>query len=139
MGGRRPRDRGASAVEFAIVLPVMLLIIGALVDFGRALYTQVVLTNSAREGVRAVVMGAANTGVEQRTRAAAIGLSTSSPTLAVLPPADGLCTSTPGSLATLGVVYQFDWLLLKPAMNLIRAGSALPPTLSASAVMQCGG
>jgi Flp pilus assembly protein TadG len=39
-------------VEFAIVLPVLLLLILGIVDFGRALYTKNNLTAAVREGAR---------------------------------------------------------------------------------------
>lgn len=46
---------GQGLVEFALMLPIfMLLVIGA-VDFGMAFYTKVVLTNSAREGANYMV------------------------------------------------------------------------------------
>ncbi len=41
----------------AIVLPLLLLVVGGLVDFGRAYYINVVITNAAREGARMVAMG----------------------------------------------------------------------------------
>lgn len=45
-------DRATAMVEFAIVLPVLLLIVFGIVDFGRALYTLNDLTAAAREGAR---------------------------------------------------------------------------------------
>ena len=47
---RRRRTRGQSLVEFALVLPVMLLIIMVGVDFGRAFLGWVNLQNSSRLG-----------------------------------------------------------------------------------------
>lgn len=44
--------RGAAMVEFAIVLPIILLVSFAIVDFGRALYTVNNLTAAVREGAR---------------------------------------------------------------------------------------
>lgn len=49
-------ERGAAAVEMALMLPVLILLIGGIVDFGRAYYTQIMLTNAAREGARAAVV-----------------------------------------------------------------------------------
>ncbi len=43
---------GQSMVEFALTLPVLLLIMLAIFDMGRAVYAQNVLTNAAREGAR---------------------------------------------------------------------------------------
>lgn len=45
-------ERAAAMVEFAIVLPVLLLIVFGIVDFGRALYTANNLTSAVREGAR---------------------------------------------------------------------------------------
>ena len=44
--------RGAAMVEFAIVLPIILLMVFGIVDFGRALYTVNNLTAAVREGAR---------------------------------------------------------------------------------------
>jgi len=49
---RAARDRGAVAVEFALILPVLLLIVVGTIEFGRV-YSQVqVYNSSAREGAR---------------------------------------------------------------------------------------
>ena len=45
-------DRGAAAVEFALLLPLLLMIVFGMIDFGRAFHTQIMLTQAAREGVR---------------------------------------------------------------------------------------
>lgn len=49
---RRDRhdSRGQSLVEFALILPVFLLIVMVAVDFGRAFYSWVTITNAARVG-----------------------------------------------------------------------------------------
>ncbi len=49
----RATDTGQSLVEFAMVLPLFLVLLFALVDFGRAFYGWLVITNAAREGARA--------------------------------------------------------------------------------------
>ena len=46
------RERGQSLVETAIVLPILLLLLAAVIDFGRAFDAYIVLTNAAREGAR---------------------------------------------------------------------------------------
>lgn len=45
-------DNAAALVEFAIVLPILLLFVFGIVDFGRALYTANNLTSAVREGAR---------------------------------------------------------------------------------------
>jgi Flp pilus assembly protein TadG len=46
------RERGQSLVEFAIILPVLLLLVVGTVDLGMGFRTYITLTNAAREGVR---------------------------------------------------------------------------------------
>ncbi len=48
----RRRSRGQSLVEFAVVLPVFLLILSGIMDFGFLLYSRMTVINAAREGAR---------------------------------------------------------------------------------------
>ncbi len=70
MISRRSRgERGASAVEFALVaLPLMTMVFGAL-EFGLAIQARTLAGNAAREGVRIASLG----GTEAEVRAAALG------------------------------------------------------------------
>lgn len=45
-------ERGASAVEFALLLPVLMIILFGIIEFSMALYRQAILTNASREGAR---------------------------------------------------------------------------------------
>jgi Flp pilus assembly protein TadG len=45
-------DHGAVAVEFAILLPVFLLLVFGILDFGHGLYMKHMVTNASREGAR---------------------------------------------------------------------------------------
>jgi Flp pilus assembly protein TadG len=49
----RETDAGQTLVEFSMILPIMLILLFALVDFGRGFYTWLLVTNAAREGARA--------------------------------------------------------------------------------------
>ncbi len=46
------RERGSQMVELAIVLPVILMLLGATAEFGRFFYTYATLTNAVRAGAR---------------------------------------------------------------------------------------
>ena len=46
-------ERGVAAVEFALVLPLLLILMFGIVEFGLAWYSKQVLTNASREGARA--------------------------------------------------------------------------------------
>jgi Flp pilus assembly protein TadG len=52
------REAGGAAAEFAIILPLLMLILFGIVEFGLLLYNKQVLTNASREGARAgIVVG----------------------------------------------------------------------------------
>ncbi|WLI87756.1 TadE/TadG family type IV pilus assembly protein [Massilia sp. R2A-15] len=52
-----PKCRGSAAVEFAILLPLLLLLALALVDIGRAIQVNLVLINLSREGANVASRG----------------------------------------------------------------------------------
>lgn len=52
MRKRRQAERGNVALEFALVLPVLLLFVGGIIDFGRAYWFKQTLTWASREGAR---------------------------------------------------------------------------------------
>ncbi|MEW6659124.1 MAG: TadE/TadG family type IV pilus assembly protein [Thermodesulfobacteriota bacterium] len=52
MGSKDQSQRGASAVEFAIMAPLFIAVLFAIVEFGLILYTQSMLTHASREGAR---------------------------------------------------------------------------------------
>ena len=56
---RRPktqRQRGAAAVEFALILPILLALLVGGIDASLALYDKAVITNASREGARAGIV-----------------------------------------------------------------------------------
>jgi Flp pilus assembly protein TadG len=58
---RRYRQ-GAAAVEFAVVAPVFFLMVLAMIEYGRMVMVQQIITNGAREGARSAVLDGATTG-----------------------------------------------------------------------------
>ena len=51
-------QKGVAAIEFAIVLPLLMMIIFGIIEFGLLMYDKQVITNASREGARAgVVVG----------------------------------------------------------------------------------
>lgn len=53
---RRLSERGAVAAEFALLLPVLLMILFGIIEFGMIMYSREVVTNAAREGARAGIV-----------------------------------------------------------------------------------
>lgn len=57
----RKDDRGTAAIEFGLVLPLLMLILVGIIDFGNIYFTRLAMTNAAREGARVgVTMNEAN-------------------------------------------------------------------------------
>lgn len=50
-------ERGAAAVEFALVIPLVILLVLGAIDFGLLLQARAQAANAAREGVRAAALG----------------------------------------------------------------------------------
>ena len=53
---KKLRQRGAQAVEFALVLPFLILIIFAVLDFFLIAYNKAVITNASREAARRAIL-----------------------------------------------------------------------------------
>jgi Flp pilus assembly protein TadG len=49
-------QRGAAVVEFALILPILLLLLVGTIDASLALYDKAVITNASREGARAGIV-----------------------------------------------------------------------------------
>ena len=135
------KERGAAAVEMAIVLPLLLLVIGGLVDFGRAFYLNAVITNASREGARMVAMNystaTANTRVDAAATSAMLGGLTKTVTYTTCPNAAGAATATV-SIPTGAANNQFHWLVLNVIPSFF-GGSVPIPNLSATGSMRCNG
>ncbi|ACB85885.1 TadE/TadG family type IV pilus assembly protein [Natranaerobius thermophilus] len=54
------RERGQALVELAFVLPVLLLLVFGIIEFGSIFHAQLTLNNASREGARHGVLIAAN-------------------------------------------------------------------------------
>jgi Flp pilus assembly protein TadG len=132
LSGRDTPDRGAAAVEFALVLPLLLLILFGIIDFGRALNAQITLTQAAREGARLAALG--QPGVVSRTQAAATGLSPVDVSVASCPANAG-----PADNAVVTASYTFSFITPVGAIAGLFGGSGFgsPITLTAQGVMPC--
>jgi Flp pilus assembly protein TadG len=74
----RKKSEGQSIVEFALVLPVLLLLIFAIVEFGIIFNAYVTVVSSAREGARYGLIGNRNADeIKERVKQTAGMLDTS--------------------------------------------------------------
>lgn len=58
----RRNRRGAAAVEFAVVAPLFFLLVFGMIEFGRMVMVQQIITNGSREGARIAVLDGATSG-----------------------------------------------------------------------------
>jgi Flp pilus assembly protein TadG len=124
---RRNKDSGAAAVELALVLPFLLLLVCGIVDFGRAYNAHMTLTNAAREGVRVFALGGTQEEATQRAHDTAVGLSVTGVTFD-----SSSCTF--GAKTTVTVTVAFEYLT--PLISELSPGLS---SLSTNGVMRCGG
>ena len=65
--GKDSQD-GAAAVEFAIVFPILIVLLFGMIEFGVMFYDKAVITNASREGARAGTTGVANPDIEDMVK-----------------------------------------------------------------------
>jgi Flp pilus assembly protein TadG len=52
MRSKSSSQKGASAVEFALILPLLMLILFGIIEFSLLMYNKAMITNASREGAR---------------------------------------------------------------------------------------
>lgn len=148
MWTRRPHprsgERGAAAVEFAIVLPLLVFLVLAVIDFGRLLFTEISIGSASREAARAASLGLSVTQAQAAALAAAPGaaglaaMGSGSP-LSVNLATPACSSATSGDTATATVQATFRWIT---PIGLVRvfdadADRGSTQTLTSKAVMRC--
>ncbi len=124
------RTLGQSTVEFALAVPLLLLLVFGIIDFGRALNVAVILSNAAREGVRAgIARGATDDEIRAAARSIA-GLSgnvnvTISPTQATRKAGD-----------TLTVTVSTSFTPVTPLLAVLVPGGSVPIQAKSSRVVE---
>ena len=125
----RDGERGAAAVEFALVVPLLLLLVMGIVEFGRAYNAQTTISGAAREGVRVMALRNDPAAAKAAVKSAASPIQLSDAQISISPTS---CTSsgTTPQTATVTVTYKVDFLT-----GLLGTGV----TLTGKGVMRCNG
>lgn len=136
--GRSLSERGAAAVELAIVLPLLVLVIMGLVDFGRLFFAQVSLASASREGARAASVGMPVAQVTSIARASAPrAAALASLDASVLGVAVSSCSPTVTNENTsVTVTATFRWMTPIGLVQVFNPGSARAATLPLSSVSE---
>ncbi len=121
-------DRGAAAVEFAIVAPLLFLLVFAIIDFGFGFHAWDATQNAAREGARLAAVSSDQTAIHNR----AVQTASFLPNTVTVPPLEcakvlptglngpfGACgpsaTWDEGDLVRVTVEYQYEYMTPLPA------------------------
>ena len=138
-------DRGAAAVEMALVMPILILMVMGIIDFGRIFNGEIQLSQAAREGARVAALGESGGFVKQnvvdRTMAAlnnpafqgngsvTVSVNVVDITTGTTTTADNVCAKTDSAThyGQVTVTVPYSKILFGPA------------NLSQKAVMKCSG
>lgn len=127
-------ERGAAATEFALLLPVFLMILFGIIEFGMIMYGREVVTNAAREGARAgIVQGPPKRTAGQITTIAnsyLTGTGVSQSDVTFTPVGVGLASPN-----TLTVTAAYNYRFLIPYIPNV-LGIANPLVITTQAVMR---
>lgn len=126
------RERGQTLLEFALILPLMLLLIFALVDFGRGFYTWLIVTNGAREGARVGATQQDYNTIMARINEATGTLDQSRMTVTLTN-----VQGPRGDPITVEIRYDFDWVTpVGPLLNIVSGGNLSNVTIRGYASMR---
>lgn len=139
---------GQALVEFALVVPILLILVLGVIDFGRAWHAYQVITDAAREGARLAVVartpsatpadvdGAVRDALSRRnlpsgsgTTAVTVGLVQPAPPAAPL-----VWPGEPGNQVTVQVNQDFNFLFVGPLLRWATDRQTI--TLSTTSVMR---
>jgi Flp pilus assembly protein TadG len=126
----RSSERGTALIEFALVLPLLLVLTVAVVDLSRAFFAKNVVEQAAREGVR--LLAVSSTADSALVRQRVLEVANSSGVTVT-----GLVITEPDAAKQVRVEVQCDFEWIMPGVfNLLGAGVTNPTTLSGKAVMR---
>lgn len=138
----RTHEGGQDLVEFALILPLLLVLLIAIVDFSLAFFSYNSIANGAREGARyGVIHPDDAAGIQARALASAIGLDQAAVTVNVacadINAATIACTDA--NAATVSVTASYDYHLITGPMVRLFGASAGVLNLRALATMRLEG
>jgi len=131
--------KGSVAVEFALVLPVLVLLLFGIVEFGVLFYDKAVITNASREGARRASLhspqadSAIINDVQNDCRARIISFESSSEVTATVSPPGPRAS---GVLVTITVNFTYNFLVLDSIAGLFPGDFSGGVDLGAATVMR---
>lgn len=126
-------EKGQNLVEFALVVPIFLILVFAIVDFGMGFHAWITVTNAAREGARVGAVGADEATITARVEDTASSLTQDDLNVTVTNSVDQ--GGDPGESVTVQVDYQYQ--MITPLSNLLGLlGGGIGDTVDFSATSE---
>lgn len=140
--------KGAAMVELAMILPILLVVLFGIIEFGFILYNKAVITNSSREGARAGIVYRVNatSGIYEPFTTtdiqAVVNTYLNGGNLLIPPSApaittpDGICTEFPENprpSLSVRVEYTYPFFVLPDLVTSITG----PVTIKGESIMRC--
>jgi Flp pilus assembly protein TadG len=117
-------DRGSVAIEFALLLPILVLLVFGIIEFGRGYNTKNTVTHSSREAARVLALGTGDPAAAARAAAPALDPGLLQVTATASP-------CTPGQPVSVTVSYPLSYTI-----PLFGSGTW---SISSTGTMRCGG
>src|SRR6185436_6390332 len=130
---RRSCDTCQSLVEFALVFPILIVVIVAVFDVGRLVFAYNTITNAAREAARVGIIDQTLTTIQTEAidQGTSLGLKTADVEVQFCNPAATVCNTTkPTNLDSLvQVKITYSWTAITPIIgNIIGTKSVTATT-----------
>jgi len=135
----RNSEKGQALVEFTMILPIFLMLLFGLVDFGRGFYTWLLVSNAAREGARIAAVQSDNATIDQRiydsfcdNYPSSCGLSPSKLTISKTN-----VQGPRGEPVEIDLSYDFDYATpIGDLIAILSGGTLTAPTITAHSSMR---
>ena len=121
--GRVHDQRGVAAVEFALIFPVLVLLVLGIIEFGLGFHAWDATQNAAREGARLGAVDASPSNIRSRVRGTTDFLNQTNLSVTIQCQRDGgaffTCSNDPsqwveGDIVRVTVEYHYDYLTPLP-------------------------
>jgi Flp pilus assembly protein TadG len=127
--GRRRREHGQSLAEFALVMPIFIILLFGIVDFSLGLKAWITITNASREAARVLVLNQSCAQVTSQAQAVAQGLNPQV-TVSISP---STCQGSAGDAMSVSVSYKYNFVT--PLGNFVHL-LAGPITMTSTSTMR---
>lgn len=99
-------EKGQSLVEFALVLPLLILLLFGIIDFGRIFHAYLTLDHAGREAARAASIGKDDTSIKNVAVNNASSINLKEEKVSIFP----VGSKSSGSDVTITITYPVDFL-----------------------------